>query len=90
MPGRTQQAAKTAFVSVLLHLFAKNGVAARFNRDSREEILEKAFRRIIKRAHPDKGGFNIDVRKEVASAAFLGGTQPISVAVKVVLGLQQA
>ena len=50
------QAAKKAFVRVLLHLASVYGVAANVNRESPDDDLMKAFRKVAFRCHPDKGG----------------------------------
>ena len=47
---------KRAFVSVLLALAAGYGVALTVNRDSEDNDILKGYRRVILKAHPDKGG----------------------------------
>ena len=48
--------AKRAFVSVLLATAARFGLDLGVNRDADEGSLAAAYRRVAKKAHPDKGG----------------------------------
>ena len=48
--------AKRAFVSVLLATAARFGLVLGVNRDADERGLVAAYRRVAKKAHPDKGG----------------------------------
>ena len=56
MPVSTVQAAKRAFVRVLLDLARRYRVKVVVNRDSLDKEVEAAYRRIVLQAHPDKGG----------------------------------
>ena len=49
------QLAKRAFVKVLLALAATYGLELRLNRDSGDDAVSAAYRRVMKRVHPDKG-----------------------------------
>ena len=62
MPVSPLQAAKRALVTLLLALAAAYNVAISINRDSEDEAVKKAFRRVILKAHPDKGGAASDFR----------------------------
>ena len=48
--------AKRALVSLLLALARQYNVSAMVKRDSSDQDVEKAFRRVVKKVHPDKGG----------------------------------
>ena len=50
------QLAKRAFVKVLLALAAQYSVSLQLTRDSPDAHLLPAFRRVVKKVHPDKGG----------------------------------
>ena len=63
MPGRVVQKAKRAFVTVLLYLCQQYGLRAGFTRESTDETLMSVFRRVAKKAHPDKGGHHKDFTK---------------------------
>ena len=58
MPGvGARQAAKRALVKLLLSVAAIYSVSLQaFNRGSSDKEVEKVFRRVLLRAHPDKGG----------------------------------
>ncbi len=51
-----QQAAKRAFVKVLLRIAGLYKVACSVNRDSADSALLAAYRRVQAKCHPDKGG----------------------------------
>ena len=57
------QLAKRAFVKVLLALAASYGLLLHLNRDSADDAVSSAFRRAIKRVHPDKGGAVADAQR---------------------------
>jgi hypothetical protein len=63
MAASVAQAAKRAFVAVLLALARQYGVDVGINRDSKDELLEKTFKKVVCRAHPDKGGTTEDAQK---------------------------
>ena len=55
--------AKRELVKVLRELAVKYGVALTLTRDSANKDVEKAFRKVSFRAHPDKGGLLTDFQK---------------------------
>jgi hypothetical protein len=55
--------AKRAFVSVLLALGAAYGLTLGVNRDSDDLALRSAYRKLVVKTHPDKGGRCADQRK---------------------------
>ena len=57
------QLAKRAFVKVLLALAASYRLLLHFNRDSADAAVSAAYRRVIKRVHPDKGGAVADTQR---------------------------
>ena len=56
MASSLRMRAKRAFVSVLLATAARFGLVLAVNRDADERSLAAAYRRVAKKAHPDKGG----------------------------------
>ena len=62
MASKTQLA-RRAFVQVLLALAISYGLVLGITRDSPDEALKAAFRKVIKKAHPDKGGRTDDAKK---------------------------
>ena len=56
MPASGPQQARRALVKVLLTLAAFYSVRVTVNRDSSDQEVLKAFKRVSLRAHPDKGG----------------------------------
>eukprot|EP00973_Karenia_brevis_P017977 2470553-Karenia_brevis.AAC.1 len=57
MPGVSAvQAAKRAFVCLLLSLARKYNVSLSINRDSSDRDVVKAFKKVSLKVHPDKGG----------------------------------
>ena len=56
MPCSAVLRLKRAFVSVLLSLAVAYGVAPDINRDSDDDAILQAYRRVVKKVHPDKGG----------------------------------
>ena len=63
MPGRMVQEAKRAFVTALRYSRQQYGLRAGFTRDGTDETLMSLFRRVAKKAHPDKGGHRKDFTK---------------------------
>ncbi len=58
---RERERLKRVFASILLALARRYHVLlADVNRDSSEEVLDKAYRRVILKCHPDKGGSGAD------------------------------
>ena len=56
MPASPLQAAKRAFVSVLLFVARYYGLALPVTRDTTDDALLSAFKKVALKAHPDKGG----------------------------------
>ena len=56
MPSSALTLAQRSLVSVLLSVASAYNVAVQVNRDSLPEELLKAYRSVVKKAHPDKGG----------------------------------
>ena len=74
MPLSALVRAQRAFVSVLLKLARAHGVSVDVNRESPVAEVAKAYRRVAKLVHPDKGGRKRDfqelqAKKEVWDAA---------------------
>ena len=55
--------ATRAFVAVLLFLARRYALVLPVNRESSEDCLGKAYRRLLLKAHPDKGGRKEDLQK---------------------------
>ena len=55
--------AKRELVKVLRELAEKYGVVLTLTRDSAHKDIETAFRKVSRRAHPDKGGLLADFQK---------------------------
>ena len=77
----TAQEAKRAFVTVLLALAAVYGLVLNITRDSADTELVTAFKRVARKAHPDKGGTVEDSARLHASRdawkdALLGRRKP--------------
>ncbi len=56
MPVSPVQAAKRAFVCILLRLARQYKVTVAINRDAADKDVLAAYKRVILKAHPDKGG----------------------------------
>ena len=56
MPASAPQLAKRAFIKLILALAASYTVAVVLNQDSCDSQVLSAFRRLVKRVHPDKPG----------------------------------
>ena len=63
MPASQLQLAKRAFVRVLLALAAACGAHFSVHRDSDDTALLKAYKCMIRKVHPDKGGRTKDAQK---------------------------
>ena len=55
--------AKRAFVAMLLSLAREYRLDLDINRDSDEKALNKAFRRVLVKIHPDKGGSTVKTQR---------------------------
>jgi len=56
MAASACQLAKRAFLTLLIVVAKLYGLSAGVNRNSSDQDIEKSFRMVSKRAHPDKGG----------------------------------
>ena len=56
MPCSTLFRLKRALVSVLLSLASAYCIITEINRDSEDDAILGAYRRVAKKVHPDKGG----------------------------------
>ena len=56
MPSSALAVATRAFVTVLLLLARQYELALDINRDSPAERLLKAYKKVLLKTHPDKGG----------------------------------
>ena len=63
MAASLVQLAKRALVSVLLVLAEQYGVCLQISRDSSDGRVESAFRSVVKKVHPDKGGNVADMQR---------------------------
>ena len=55
--------AKRALVSALLALAQQYGVCLQISRESLDSRVESAFRSVVKKVHPDKGGSVADMQR---------------------------
>ena len=62
MPVSAAQKATRAFVKVLTALGRSYGVSVTVTRDSTDACLLRAYRRLLLKVHPDKGGTVQDER----------------------------
>lgn len=92
MAASLAQLAKRAFVSLLLALAQQYRVRVTLSRDSADHVVEAAFRSVVKKVHPDKGGAVGDAqrlqqaREEWKGAKAKGprpGRRPVTVAAAV-------
>jgi len=56
MPASLIQAAKRALVTLLVSFAQHYAVNLTINRDSSDADIQKAFKKVSLKAHPDKGG----------------------------------
>ena len=56
MVASAVQVAKRALVSLLLALAQQYAVQIQLKREDDDSLVEAAFRKVVKRTHPDKGG----------------------------------
>ena len=56
MVASAKQLAKRAFLTILLEVARLYGLQPNINRESGDGDLEKTWKKVILRAHPDKGG----------------------------------
>ena len=63
MPMSPYQRAKRAFVRVLIGLASSYSVVVGVNRDSDDDTIHMAYRRVVRRVHPDKGGAVADAQQ---------------------------
>ena len=57
------QIAKRAFVKILLAFATQCQVSVNVSRDSADKDILAAYRRVVKKVHPDKGGKKEDQQK---------------------------
>jgi len=62
MPMSALQVATRAFAKVLVALASKYDVTVSVNRDSDDASFKSAFLKLVRRAHPDKGGSEDDAK----------------------------
>ena len=70
--------AKRAFVTLLLSLARSYGLVLDLNRDSDDLVVQRAYKRVLLKVHPDKGGAKRDTQRlqqsrEDGSSGFGGG-----------------
>ena len=63
MPASKAQSAKRAFVRVLTALGRSYGVPVAVTQDSTDACLLRAYRRLLLKVHPDKGGRKADAQR---------------------------
>ena len=63
MPCGHAQAAKRALVAELKSLARTYGVPVQLTRDATDAVVRAAYRRIVLRVHPDKGGSVADSQR---------------------------
>ena len=62
--------AKRAFVALLLSLARVYKLALEVNRESDEACIQRAYRRVVLKAHPDKGGTKAQAHLPCHASAF--------------------
>ena len=63
MPSSTVTVAKRALVSSLLRLAVAYHVVIAANRDSADRVVTDGYKKVILKAHPDKGGRTKDLEE---------------------------
>jgi hypothetical protein len=63
MPASAFQVAQRALVKLLLSLAQAYQVVLAINRDSAKAAIQKAFRKVSVKVHPDKGGSTTDFQR---------------------------
>ena len=71
MPASKLAAATRAFVSVLLALERAYDLALQVNRDSAHDAILRAYRKVLLKAHPDKGGSHADTLRLQAAKGWI-------------------
>ena len=71
------QIAKRALVSLLLALAQEYGVCLTLKREDSDAFINAAYRKVVKRVHPDKGGRVADAQKlQAARERWMNAKQP--------------
>ena len=71
------QIAKRALVSLLLALAQEYGVCLTLKREDSDALINAAYRKVVKRVHPDKGGRVADAQKlQAARERWMNAKQP--------------
>ena len=63
MPTSPAQQARRSLVRLLLELALKYAVVLALTRDSPDQAVLEAFRKVARRAHPDKGGLKEEMQR---------------------------
>ena len=63
MAGSRYLRAKRAFVALLLSLARAYQLSLDVNRDSQDDLVQKAYHKVPRKVHPDKGGQTADARR---------------------------
>ena len=63
MPVGALQRAKRAFVGVLRSLATAYGITVEVTRDSEDAAVTRAYKRVLLKVHPDKGGTEEDAKR---------------------------
>ena len=63
MRVRAALAARRTLVKLLLSLASAYAIALVLTRESTDIVVEAAFKKVIRKVHPDKGGRNADAQK---------------------------
>ncbi len=63
MASSRYEKAKRAFVTLLLSLARAYRVVVEVNRDSEDAVVHTAYRKVLLKVHPDKGGTDADAQR---------------------------